>query len=62
MHLFEAMIALFDATHDPQFQQRAGELFALFVSNLYDAPAQASMPIRHRGRFSKNASNWLRRS
>jgi mannose-6-phosphate isomerase len=40
MHLFEAMIALFDATHDPQFQQRAGELFALFVSNFYDASAK----------------------
>lgn len=40
MHLFEAMIALFDATHDPQFQTRAGEIFALFVSNFYDAPTR----------------------
>ena len=36
MHLFEAMIAAFDATHDPVFQQRAGEFFALFLANLYD--------------------------
>lgn len=36
MHLFEAMIAAFDATHDPVFQQRAGEIFALFLSNFYD--------------------------
>jgi mannose-6-phosphate isomerase len=36
MHLFEAMIATFDATHDMGFQQRAGEFFALFVANLYD--------------------------
>jgi mannose-6-phosphate isomerase len=36
MHLFEAMIAAFDATHDMAFQQRAGEFFALFVANLYD--------------------------
>ncbi len=28
MHLFEAMIAGFDATHDMVFQQRAGEFFA----------------------------------
>ena len=36
MHLFEAMIALFDATHDLAFQQRAGDFFALFLANLYD--------------------------
>jgi len=36
MHLFEAMIAAFDATHDMAFQQRAGEFFALFLANLYD--------------------------
>ncbi|WP_454620104.1 AGE family epimerase/isomerase [Bradyrhizobium cenepequi] len=36
MHLFEAMIAVFDATHDLAFQQRAGEFFALFLANLYD--------------------------
>ncbi|KAH2824749.1 hypothetical protein KXV85_000450, partial [Aspergillus fumigatus] len=29
MHLFEAMIACFDATHDLSFQNRAGEFFAL---------------------------------
>jgi mannose/cellobiose epimerase-like protein (N-acyl-D-glucosamine 2-epimerase family) len=36
MHLFEAMIAAFDATHDAAFQNRAGEIFALFLSNFYD--------------------------
>ena len=36
MHLFEAMIAAFDATHDPVFQNRAGDFFALFLANLYD--------------------------
>jgi mannose/cellobiose epimerase-like protein (N-acyl-D-glucosamine 2-epimerase family) len=36
MHLFEAMIAAFDATHDMVFQQRAGDLFGLFSANLYD--------------------------
>jgi mannose-6-phosphate isomerase len=36
MHLFEAMIAAFDATHDQAFQHRAGEFFALFLANLYD--------------------------
>jgi mannose-6-phosphate isomerase len=36
MHLFEAMIAAFDATHDLAFQNRAGEFFALFLANLYD--------------------------
>ncbi|MBR0757010.1 AGE family epimerase/isomerase [Bradyrhizobium jicamae] len=36
MHLFEAMIACFDATKDLSFQQRAGEFFVLFLANLYD--------------------------
>jgi mannose/cellobiose epimerase-like protein (N-acyl-D-glucosamine 2-epimerase family) len=36
MHLFEAMIAAFDATKDPAFQHLAGEFFALFLANLYD--------------------------
>ena len=36
MHLFEAMIAVFDATHDLAFQRRAGDFFALFLANLYD--------------------------
>jgi mannose-6-phosphate isomerase len=36
MHLFEAMIAAFEATHDLAFQQRAGDFFALFLANLYD--------------------------
>jgi mannose-6-phosphate isomerase len=41
MHLFEAMIAAFDATHDLAYQQRAGDLFGLFVASLYDAQRQA---------------------
>jgi mannose/cellobiose epimerase-like protein (N-acyl-D-glucosamine 2-epimerase family) len=40
MHLFEAMIAAFDATHDIMFQQRAGEFFALFLANFYDKQKQ----------------------
>jgi mannose/cellobiose epimerase-like protein (N-acyl-D-glucosamine 2-epimerase family) len=40
MHLFEAMIAVFDATHDSAFQNRAGEFFALFLANLYDKQTQ----------------------
>ena len=36
MHLFEAMIAAFDATHEGVFQNRAGDFYALFVANLYD--------------------------
>lgn len=38
-HMFEAMIALFDATGEPVFQQRAGEFFGLFMANLLDAPS-----------------------
>jgi mannose/cellobiose epimerase-like protein (N-acyl-D-glucosamine 2-epimerase family) len=41
MHLFEAMIAAFDATHDLAYQNRAGDLFGLFAANLYDARRQA---------------------
>ena len=40
MHLFEAMIATFDATDDPIYQNRAGDLFALFIANLYDSRRQ----------------------
>src|SRR6267378_5060852 len=40
MHLFEAMIATFDATGDPVFRDRAGELYSLFVANLYDPRRQ----------------------
>jgi mannose/cellobiose epimerase-like protein (N-acyl-D-glucosamine 2-epimerase family) len=41
MHLFEAMIAAFDATHDLNYQNRAGDLFGLFIASLYDARRQA---------------------
>jgi mannose-6-phosphate isomerase len=40
MHLFEAMIAAFDATHDMVFQNRAGNFFSLFLANLYDKQRQ----------------------
>jgi N-acyl-D-glucosamine 2-epimerase len=40
MHLFEAMIATFDATGDSSFQNRAGDLYSLFVSSLYDSQRQ----------------------
>ena len=40
MHLFEALIATFDATHDTVFQNRAGNFFGLFVANLYDGQKQ----------------------
>jgi mannose/cellobiose epimerase-like protein (N-acyl-D-glucosamine 2-epimerase family) len=40
MHLFEAMISTFDATGDPVYQTRAGNLFGLFVANLYDPRRQ----------------------
>jgi mannose/cellobiose epimerase-like protein (N-acyl-D-glucosamine 2-epimerase family) len=40
MHLFEAMVAAFDATHDTVFQNRAGDFFALFLANLYDKQKQ----------------------
>jgi mannose-6-phosphate isomerase len=36
MHLFEAMIALFDATHEMAFQSRAGEFFSLLLAHFYD--------------------------
>jgi mannose/cellobiose epimerase-like protein (N-acyl-D-glucosamine 2-epimerase family) len=40
MHLFEAMIATFDATHEAVFQNRAGDFFTLFLANLYDKQKQ----------------------
>jgi mannose/cellobiose epimerase-like protein (N-acyl-D-glucosamine 2-epimerase family) len=41
MHAFEALIATFDATHDQSFQARAGDLFGLFISNLFDGQTKA---------------------
>ncbi|MBN9012983.1 MAG: AGE family epimerase/isomerase [Rhizobiales bacterium] len=40
MHLFEAMIALFDATHDMVFKHRAGEYFSLLIAYFYDEQTQ----------------------
>jgi mannose/cellobiose epimerase-like protein (N-acyl-D-glucosamine 2-epimerase family) len=41
MHLFEAMIAGFDVTHDLAYQNRAGDLFGLFAASLYDPKSEA---------------------
>jgi mannose/cellobiose epimerase-like protein (N-acyl-D-glucosamine 2-epimerase family) len=40
MHLFEAMIAAFDATSDSDFQNRAGDLCGPFVASLFDPQRQ----------------------
>jgi mannose-6-phosphate isomerase len=40
MHLFEAMIATFDATRNPVCQNLAGGLYSLFVANLFDPQTQ----------------------
>lgn len=40
MHLLEAMVALYDATGDQVFQNRAGDFFGLFVGNLFDQRTQ----------------------
>lgn len=36
MHLFEAVLAAYDATGDPRFLDRARELFALFRERMFD--------------------------
>jgi mannose/cellobiose epimerase-like protein (N-acyl-D-glucosamine 2-epimerase family) len=40
MHLLEAMIALYEATGEAQFQNRAGDFFGLFIGNLFDQQTQ----------------------
>lgn len=40
MHLFEAMLALYEATGEQQFQMRAGDYFGLFVGGLFDQRTQ----------------------
>ncbi|PHR94245.1 MAG: mannose-6-phosphate isomerase [Robiginitomaculum sp.] len=37
MHLFEALIALYDATQNPQYLNRAGEIYTLFQNTFFDA-------------------------
>jgi mannose/cellobiose epimerase-like protein (N-acyl-D-glucosamine 2-epimerase family) len=37
MHLFEAMLSLYEATADRRFLERAGRLFALFKARFFDA-------------------------
>jgi mannose-6-phosphate isomerase len=41
MHMFEAFIAAFDATHDAAFQIRSRDLFSLFASSFYDKQKHA---------------------
>ena len=40
MHLFEAMIATYEATGDLAYQSRAGRLFEIFVANFFDPQHQ----------------------
>lgn len=40
MHLFEAFLALYDATQDAKWLARVGELFALFQTRFFDAEQQ----------------------
>lgn len=40
MHLFEAFLALYDATGDAKWLARVGELFALFQTHFFDAEQQ----------------------
>lgn len=40
MHLFEAFLALYDATGDAKWLARVGELFALFQTHFFDAEKQ----------------------
>lgn len=40
MHLFEAFLALYDATQDAKWLARVGELFALFQSRFFDPHQQ----------------------
>jgi mannose-6-phosphate isomerase len=40
MHLFEAMIAAYEATGDLAYQSRAGRLFEIFAANLFDPQCQ----------------------
>ncbi|AWB65986.1 mannose-6-phosphate isomerase [Saccharobesus litoralis] len=40
MHLFEAFMALYDASQQPKWLARAGEIFNMFESHFYDAGAR----------------------
>jgi len=40
MHLFEAFLALYDASGNAKYLARAGEIFALFQTRFFDAEAQ----------------------
>ena len=52
MHLFEAFLALYDATNDAKYLARVGELFALFQSHFFDA--------EHGVLFEFFDENWAR--
>ena len=59
MHLFEAMIAAFDATHDTVFQNRAGDFFACFwpTSTTSSGRCLGSISRRTGRRSSRSASS-----
>jgi mannose/cellobiose epimerase-like protein (N-acyl-D-glucosamine 2-epimerase family) len=52
MHLFEAFLALYDATKDAKYLARADELFALFQAHFFDA--------EHGVLFEFFDDNWAR--
>ena len=52
MHLFEAFLALYDATNNAKYLARVGELFALFQTHFFDA--------QHGVLFEFFDENWAR--
>lgn len=52
MHIFEAFLALYDASGDAKYLARVGELFALFQSHFFDA--------EHGVLFEFFDDNWVR--
>ena len=52
MHLFEAFLALYDATNNAKYLARVGELFALFQAHFFDA--------EHNVLFEFFDDNWAR--
>ncbi|MCW8126414.1 AGE family epimerase/isomerase [Microbulbifer halophilus] len=48
MHLFEAFIALYDATRNGRWLARAGEIFTLFESRFYDSRNGVLLEYFHR--------------
>lgn len=52
MHLFEAFLALYDATGDAKYLARVGEIFALFQTHFFDE--------KHGVLFEFFDNNWVR--